>query len=305
MNTSPQEWLTTDFPEFGHPTYKGTLDSLVSWRKDLVSGPGTKDLGRIGLDEILRTTAYSPLEFQKNTKGDDRIFTGFILDKYPVIVVADGASDTQTTQGNLVSGGGTAAQESVMMTVKALADIKDGLDSIDIQYILESAFVRSEEALRNKGINSGTTLLVGFPYIHRGRPGKGDVALWHYGYVGDGDITLISKGRKIDGRAISTHLLTPQKVDSTASVQGKGATVTPFIGSCRYTPGDSLLITTDGFDGPNREYLNKHKLSIPFVLGNYPRSPSVLLHEIAQTFRSFRFSDDAVLGFVNTEVNKK
>ena len=312
MSNNSPEWINTDFPEYGRPTYKHTLDSLVSWRKDLISGPGTRELGDINSSEILKTTAYSPIEFQEPNKGEDRIFTGFIGDKYPVIVIADGVTFSTTSSGDVLSGvGGPAAEAATLNVVKRLADLKDGLSPVEVQYILKDAFLRAGEAIKHGGKNGAalpgaTTLLVGFPYIHRGHPGAMEnLALWHYGYVGDGDIVLISKGRKVDGRAIPTYLLTPQKVSSTAAISEEGPAVKPFIGMCEYTPGDGLLMTSDGFDGPNKEYVNKKQLSIPYVLGNDRRDPRLLLSDIAQTFRSLKFHDDGVLGFINTEVVKK
>jgi len=240
--------------KYGPPTYEKLSARIL---KECGKVAGHENIGRyysMGCvrDVSIKARVVPPLEFQQPGKGQDRVFSGLVVNEgqtVPITVVADGVSDSEN--------GGQAAEEAVIAAVRQLSVLKPGLDHAEVSDILGSVFDQAGVSLRNKKIPGATTLLVGFPYIHPPRGGsstRDGVGWWHYGYIGDGGMTVISKAkdRRIDGRSMSTFLLSPQKFVATASVSSKGCTHRPVIGCVQYVPGDSLVMMTDGFGDLDR-----------------------------------------------------
>lgn len=303
MLPPPDQMLPT-LPEFGKLHFSELLNEARTLHPN-ISGPEQHVVDRLGDDKVLLARVWAPIELQNPKKGDDRVFTGFVSNNIctPILMVADGASDTQTISGQIVSGGGEAANIAILASLDVLADrIKPGLDPIAVDDIVRLTFNHAVNKLQEKKIESGTTLLIAYPYIHHRQTGN-PVALWHYGYIGDGRITLLSPSRKVDGRSLPTSLLSAQKFDTTAAVTAKGISVDPVIGTVRYSDNDIMVMASDGIDGPALQLLNKERLFLHDLIQKENRGDADLSLRVAEGLRKYRFSDDATIGILATTVS--
>lgn len=293
-----------DLPGFGPPQYPQLLAEAKKISSRL-SGPeyreGAASVSTI-LSENVMARTYAPIEFQQQSKGEDRIFFGSI-DKYPIGIIADGASSRLAVGGgSTISGeGGTTAQEAVLGVLEKLNEqLKPGLDSIEVSKTLEAAFAKASQKIAAKQIKGATTLLVSLLYDHQAKDGS-KVPFWHYAYVGDSRIRLLSPERNLDGFSIETRLMTEQKFDTTATVNGTDTSVAPVIGSVQWTRGDLMIMASDGVDGMDNELWEKERINLSYaaqeqgpVDGKFPQRLAKRLSKL------YRLLDDGCIGVIAT-----
>jgi len=197
-------------------------------------------------------------------KREDRVYAGILAEKHPVLVIADGATTFVSDGGREVpNGGGKAAELACQFTVDQLGKLlgtartfERMLDGIDI------IFGRTDEALKAHNTKSvipgATTLILALLYEV---PSKQRELFWIYGYLGNGDIILLSPTRQIEGWLSESRLLNPHSngnVTVTLPRTHGNRLFDPIIGVIPYRPGDILVAATDGIDDV-KNYLRKAK----------------------------------------------
>jgi len=239
-----------------------------------------------------------PFEYSYKGKGDDRIYCGKILEKSPIVIVADGASGRiDKTNNEVIEGGGGEAAEIVKEEV--LKHLNNVLRSPrpNVQTILKhlrQAYEVSVTKLKEHDIPSKTTLLIAF--LHE----IGTEAYWFYAFEGDGAIVLMNPKRKMDGKLLRTELLMPgQKMFTTATVSHEGLTIPPVVACMAYEVGDIIYLASDGMDAvDNALYRDKKTFLANYIHDNLREKLDA--NFLNEKLLGFQFSDDAVLGLIWT-----
>jgi len=202
-------------------------------------------------------------------KQEDRIFSGVLAQRYPVLILADGASNFATQSGAFLPGCGAGAAtvvcNSLITQLNDLLQSPSRVDSIEslmayIAKLIEEAEHSLEQHNAAAQIPGATTILISLLYSTPGQP----YAHWVYGYLGDGDIVIMSPNRHIKGWPTETWLLTPHKLGDLPVLLPRPASMkafAPLVGSIPYHPGDILYATTDGIGFINQYLRHRRKLT--------------------------------------------
>jgi hypothetical protein len=216
--------------------------------------------------------------------------------------VADGASGRiDKTSGEVVEGGGWQAAEVVVEVArKYLTEALRRPESNPYAILkrLRQVYEVSVEKLMAQKISSATTLLIAFLYDVG--TSENSAIFWFYAFEGDGAIVLMNPQRKIDGKLIRTELLMPgQRMLATATVSYEGLTVPPVVGCMAYEVGDVIYLASDGMDAvANVLFRDKKTFLSNYLYDNlHDNFGGIFLNE---KLLEFQFSDDAVLGLIQT-----
>lgn len=243
-----------------------------------------------------------PFEYSYKGKGDDRIYCGKVLEKWPIVIVADGASGRIDKFNDEVieGGGGEAAQIVIQEALRYLNNVlrnpRPNLQTI-LKHLRRTYEVGATK-LKELNILSKTTLLIAFLY----EIGAGDnrEAYWFYAFEGDGAIVLMNPERKMDGKLLRTELLMPgQKMFTTATVSHEGVTIPPVVACMAYEVGDIIYLASDGMDAvDNVLYRDKKTFLANYIYDNLHGKPEAT--PLNEKLLDFQFSDDAVFGLIWT-----
>lgn len=288
------------FSEFGKPR-TGAL--ITRAKKELgltyVGGPETHVLSRLPQGEV-HSRVFQPIEFQRPSKGEDRIFAGYVR-QYPVIVVADGVSDVLLGNQVVSNISGKAAEEAVLGTLEVLnGSLVEGMSGLQVYDLLGEGFQNGSRRLKTKNVEGRTTLLTGFLYS----PGDGELPVWYYGYVGNGSLLLASPERQIRGYTSFSEILSQNSLGETPTIGSDGSSVDPIIGSLAWKSQDFLVSSSDGLEGPREEIWKEEKLFLPQIVEDANPADANFSVRLANRFRPKRFSDDAVMGLIATQLRK-
>jgi len=260
-----------------------------------------RDLNSISV-ELTKCRALCPPAFihRYAGKGEDRIFSGIIGGRFPVIIVADGASSRlNTSTGELIEGTGSCAAELAVEVAKKYltSGLHPDLSSTDVLSCLLGMYDRVAEELQ--GNPGATTLLVAL--LYESSEGDTKTPLWCYSYEGDGIINVITPARRIDGWSTYIKLLAPgQKVESTATVSGRGLMVSPVVGCVVYEQEDLIYVASDGMDVVSSWLLKNYNATLQqFILSSLQNSRDT--KELNKVLENCPYTDDAVLGIIWTE----
>lgn len=256
-------------------------------------------------------------------KQEDRIFSGVLAKRYPVIILADGASNFAAQSGALFPGGG--ARAATIVCTSLITQLNDLLQSPSrvknleslmghIARLIEDAERSLEQHNADAQTPGATTVLISLLYSPPGQPH----AHWVYGYLGDGEIVIMSPTRHIKGWPAETWLLTPHKLGDQPVLLPRPASLkafAPLVGSIPYQPGDILYATTDGIGFINQYLRHRRKLTFGQYLWNESFSPARESSVAAMQSRlpnpvqqygadGLAIYDDVSVGAIWTEVTK-
>lgn len=207
-------------------------------------------------------------------KGEDQIFSGLLADNWPTLILADGASSVRLPSGEIVSGGGASAAVIAVNTARVIlgtllmekppiVSLLQGL--AEIFRNVDSALRLENEKLTNQGKSAGsTTLIIGLLYTSR----ETQSPFWCYGYLGNGELVVLSPSRNLGNRIASTLLVTPHTNDETTITLPLSSSLrhfSPVIGLIPYQPGDVLYAASDGITAITK-FLRLHK---KITVGHY------------------------------------
>ncbi len=255
-------------------------------------------------------------------KYEDRIFAGLLADRYPAVILADGASAFSLESNLSVSGGGGNVAETACLELKRELDTRltgsGTLERVatDFASMFETIELKLDMHNRGNSTPGGTTLLAAFLYEPDSRAHR---AFWIYGYLGNGEITLMNPRRQLNGWLHEDWLVS-------AHTDGNGTVVlprsqamrdfNPVIGMMPYSPHDILYVASDGLD-EIRTYLHrKQRISVgnqlwrAFFASNGPITPPFaipsLIEQIAQQYNAnLSVSDDVCLSAIWTQGNEQ
>jgi serine/threonine protein phosphatase PrpC len=249
-----------------------------------------------------QATIFPPFQHTYEGKGEDCVLAGIAANKWPFIIIADGVTgQIDETSGGVVVGGGGQAAEIVAQAVREFLEDKlqenPGIPSM-LKYLREAFQVGTQE-LNSQGISGATTLLIALLYENSVTQ-ESPATSWLYAFEGDGAIVLLNPAREIDGRMLHTKLLAPpQKMDATAAISSKGATVPPVVGCIRYEPGDIVYLASDGMDGFENFLRKEKRIFLANYIWDY-LSKNQDIKQLHNDLAKFCFSDDATLGIIWT-----
>lgn len=281
-----------------HPNEKNgalNIGEAANYRRELViqDFPVTVQL------KNCKATIVSP--FQHKSGGDDRVFAGCASEKWPLVIVADGASGFIDPESqNIIMGGGGQAAEKVVQAVREFLEekLKDQPDIPSIVKYLHDAFQRGIEKLSEEQANGATTLLIALLYEYQ-IPSGSPVTLWLYAFEGDGAIVLLNPKRQLDGRMLRTKLLAPpQRMYTTATISSRGLAVPPVVGCVQYESGDIVYLASDGMDAVENQLWNGQKIFLAHYIWDYLQNNKI--ENLNQDLAKFQFSDDATLSIILT-----
>lgn len=231
-----------------------------------------------------RARCLEPWMYRKKGKGEDRVFSAALAGRYPTVIVTDGASNYSFPDGSVKDGGGATAAEAVSDFFKGglervLSDEQRPGDLATLLSNISALVERTDRFLRSRNaeeeIPGSTTLLFAILYSQYAHD---KTAYWIYGYLGDGDIVLISPHRMIKGWPAETWLLTPHKLGDQPVLlprpQGM-ETFAPSIGIVPYCAGDIMYVASDGIEFVNRFLRQKKKLTFGQYLWKFTFQPSL------------------------------
>jgi len=222
--------------------------------------------------------------FIYNKKGEDYIFSGLVADRWPSIVIADGASSMVFLDGTIGAGGGRrAAKQAVDITRQRLEEVFSETPTLpEVAEAMREIFRAVDQTLREDNTQAiargdapgGTTLLVGFLYEPPGTKSP----YWCYAYLGDGYIVLMSPSRNLGDRLATTYFVTAHTNGDTTlalPLPEKLKNFEPVIGSVAYCPGDILYVASDGLNAVSK-YLERYlKITVSHYLWkkSFEKSP--------------------------------
>lgn len=227
----------------------------------------------------------APWMYRKKGKGEDRVFSDILAGRYPTVIVTDGASNFAFADGSVKDGGGAAAAEAVSNFFKArlerlLSDTKTPADLGSLLSNISDLIERTDLFLRSRNagaeIPGSTTLLFAILYSQYAHD---KTAYWIYGYLGDGDVVLISPQRMIKKKwPAETWLLTPHKLGDQPVLlpRPQGMEMfAPIVGVVPYCAGDILYVASDGIDFVSRYLRQKKQLTFGQYLWKSTFQPSL------------------------------
>jgi len=204
-------------------------------------------------------------------KNDDRVFTGVIAKRYPAVLVADGASNCNVPGTGEVSGGGGEASEIASATLITGLELLLTEDSrpISLEILLSrmaDLVLKAEEDLRehNKTTDrpGATTLL--FAFLYATGATMRDNLYWVYGYIGDGEIVVVSPSRTIRNWPCETLLVTPHSLGDSPVMLPRSEVhrgFAPVTGIVPYQSGDILYVASDGLEFVSKFLRKSRKLT--------------------------------------------
>jgi len=248
-----------------------------------------------------------PFVYSHPNKGEDKSFSGRISDRWPTIIVADGATGSLDENNEVVEGRGKEAASSIVEHVREQLNQKFG-NKVTLPKALtylQKVYDTAAEDLKSKNIYGSTTLLISILF----QPSDDDTLVWLYAFVGDGAIVLFNPDRDINGRVIpskvstpnsSRHRVsTPQKSGDTAVISGRGVTLPPIVGCIAYQPDDVVYVASDGMDLVEKDIMQNKRI----YLANYIHQTCGANLDFASLYaelNKFKFGDDATLGLIWT-----
>lgn len=252
--------------------------------------------------ENCRVICPEPFQYSYKGKGDDRIYCGKISDKWPIVIVADGASGRiDKANDEVIEGGGGEAAELVVHETLEYLNVALGNPRLNLQAILKHlrrVYENGVTKLKEHNIPSKTTLLIAF-LCEVGTSGNREM-FWFYAFEGDGSIVMMNPNRKMDGKLLRTELLMPgQKMFTTATVSQEGLTIPPVVACMPYEIGDIIYLASDGMDAVDSVlYRDKKTFLANYIFDNFHENLNMI--PLNEKLSDFRFSDDAVLGLIWT-----
>jgi hypothetical protein len=215
--------------------------------------------------------------------------------KWPVIIVADGASTQESSEGTLAIGlGGRTATHAVASAAAYLeAKLPAAHDLEEVLHTIRMTFEFSQGWLFEAGDHGASTLLMAVLWNSGEEKGP---SYWCYGYEGDGVVTLLSRKRVLDTIELSERLLSPQKVEHTAVLTCQGVTVDPAVGARISETGDLLYIGSDGLAPLNTWCRKVRNETFDYFMSTRPGP-----ERLVEGLRQCPFEDDAVIGVISTE----
>lgn len=259
-----------------------------------------------------RATTLRPWIY--TAKDEDRVMRFLIAGRYPAVLIADGASNYRTANGEVRGGGGDAALTAVR-AMKTFLDqwfrhYQGAIELASILRALERMVAETDKELQAYNATAerpgATTLLFAFLW----GPHE-SLTTWIYGYVGDGDITILHPSRMVRDWPLESWLMTGHKfgdVTVTLPFSATRGDFRPFVGATPYAPGDILLAASDGI-AEIQAHLARRKVTFSQYLwknGWFGRA-----HEGARgansLFDHFKEegispSDDVTIAVIHTEV---
>ena len=248
-----------------------------------------------------------PFVYSHPSKGEDQSFSGIISNRWPTIIVADGATGSLDENNEVVEGRGKEAASSIVEHVREQLNQKFG-NKVTLPKALtylQKVYDTAAEDLKSKNIYGSTTLLISILF----QPSDDDTLVWLYAFVGDGAIVLFNPDRDINGRVIpskvstpnsSRHRVsTPQKSGDTAVISGRGVTLPPIVGCIAYQPDDVVYVASDGMDLVEKDIMQNKRI----YLANYIHQTCGANLDFASLYaelNKFKFGDDATLGLIWT-----
>lgn len=224
-------------------------------------------------------TARALAPWTYTAKGEDCVFSGLVGEGRgrggsPCVIVADGASNLTTSSGALAVGGGAAAARLACATLRhelhrGLHRHRNGssrrpqsLEGTLHSLLHHFGEVEATLARHNAtGHCPGATTLLCALLLPLGAQRR---LYWVYGYLGDGELVIISPSRSLSGWPCESWLLTPHSLGDrplTLPRPPAMARFAPVVGALPYAPGDVLYAASDGIGYLQRHLAQTRKLT--------------------------------------------
>ncbi|MHB8624581.1 MAG: protein phosphatase 2C domain-containing protein [Aggregatilineales bacterium] len=193
--------------------------------------------------------------------------------QWVAVIMADGAGSYQVGAQEYSGGGLGAARIACQTTTEVLQNSlgkAKSASTAEIIKALEQAFSLSSDRLKENNQTAlqkgreqidpgGTTLLIALLAVQ-------NIPFWFYGYLGNGQIVLMSPQRMIGEYLSEVNLLTPQEGGGgTVTLPHSNTVVKPVIGLIPYQINDCLFLATDGMNAVDK-YLRQQ---MGLTLANY------------------------------------
>jgi hypothetical protein len=254
------------------------------------------------------THVHIALQYLSIPKQEDRIVSASVTG-LSALALADGASSCQCRGREFSGGGGDAAQIAALQALTHLIRHTRSLMAIDeMMAHLAACFSAANTALERHNchatIPGGTTLMLAALW----RAGTGRW-YWLYGNLGNGVLALLHSRQLLAGWPIQTPLLTKQANGrTTITMPGYAATgCQPSVGVRPHTPGDILVLGSDGLDHLDTVTRTYERLTFANFLWREirhdPTQLAMVLHGLPQgradtPWRNALALDDTTIGLI-------
>jgi hypothetical protein len=277
-NEGGKDPANTEFP----PTIKPKQESAVSvYSPSLQLKPNQSAAhhSTINGSPIVNLPPYRATYKQSLEDSEDRIYTGLLNNRYPLIIVADGAS-TSIADGSEVSGyGGEAAEQAMQISQERLGKWMTPVrrsrrsKAVTLTGLLAEMHTIYDEvssAISEKKIRGSTTLLIAMLVAVSGG------AYWVYAFLGDGWMALLNPSRQINGWLIPLFPMAPgHGLPGGGTATLPTQSFLPIVGAIAHQPGDVLVVASDGIDAVEKTLFARTRIDLGNTIWreNFARRP--------------------------------